>query len=74
MFNPSNIDEVSVQGTHLEASKGKPGVEGMSKNPPKFEKQSKGKKEKGKKTMTVKKGTEELTCTHSQKKGHEETQ
>ena len=64
MFNPSNIDEVLMQETHMETIKGKLGIEGMSKRPPKFEKQSKGKMEKGKKTMKRKKGIEESTCTH----------
>jgi hypothetical protein len=36
MFKPTNIDEVSVQDTHLEASKGKHVIE--DKNPHKFEK------------------------------------
>jgi hypothetical protein len=36
MFNPTNIDEVSVQATHLEASKGKHMFE--DKKPHKFEK------------------------------------
>jgi hypothetical protein len=36
MFNPTNIDEVSVQATHLEASKGKHVFE--DKKPHKFEK------------------------------------
>jgi hypothetical protein len=34
MFNPTNIDEVSVQAIHLEASKGKYAIE--DKNPHKF--------------------------------------
>ena len=38
MFNPSNIDEVLVQATHLEASKAKPYVEGVSEKLPKFKK------------------------------------
>ena len=36
MFNPTNIDEVSVQVTHLEANKGKY-VEDMSGEPHEFE-------------------------------------
>ena len=74
MFNPSNIDEVSMQVTHLEASKCKPSVEGMSKRPPRFKKQLKGEKGKGKREATVMKNNEESTCSHFQKKGHEETQ
>jgi hypothetical protein len=37
MFNPTNIDEVSVQDTHLEASKGKHVVEDVSEEPHEFE-------------------------------------
>jgi hypothetical protein len=51
MFNPTNIDKVSVQATHLEASKGKHAIK--DKNPYKFEKKSKG-KWKSKKSTTVK--------------------
>ena len=73
MFIPSNIDEVSVQATHLESSKGKPSVEGVSKKQPRFEKKLKGKgKEKGKKETIVKKDTKDPTCSHCKKKGHEE--
>ena len=35
MFNPTNIDEVSVQATHLEDRKGN---HGMENEPPKFKK------------------------------------
>ena len=47
MFNPTNIDEVLIQTTHLKASKMKHGMKNVYRKPPKFEKQSKG-KEKGK--------------------------
>ena len=53
MFNPTNLDEVCVQATHIE-------IEGM-------ENKSKG-KGKGKHTTTVKKEGEKPTCTHCQKK------
>jgi hypothetical protein len=43
MFNPTNIDEVSVQATHLEANKGKYVVEDESGEPHEFEKQLKEK-------------------------------
>jgi hypothetical protein len=36
MFNPTNIDEVSVQATHLEANKGKNVVEDVSEEPHEF--------------------------------------
>ena len=43
MFNPTNIDEVLIQTTHLKASKMKHGMNNVYKKPPKFEKQSQGK-------------------------------
>jgi hypothetical protein len=42
MINPTNIDKVSVQATHFEASKGKH-VEDVSGEPHEFEKNSKKK-------------------------------
>jgi hypothetical protein len=55
MFNPKNIDEVSIQDTHLEANKGKH-VEDESGEPHKM---------KSKKTTIVKKKEEEKpTCSH----------
>jgi len=36
MFKPTNIDEVLVQATHLEASKGKHVVEDVSGEPHEF--------------------------------------
>ena len=74
MFNPSNIDEVPQQAKHLEASKSKLGLEGMSKKLPRFEKQLKGRKEKGKKTTRINKGNKESICTHYQNIGHEKIQ
>ena len=50
MFNPSNIDEVSIQATPLEASKGKYGMEDAFAYP------------RSKKTTRVKK--ERPTCYH----------
>ena len=41
MFNPTNTDEVSIQDTQLEASKGKYGLENVSKELPRFKKESK---------------------------------
>jgi hypothetical protein len=43
MFNPTNIDKVSVQATHLEASKGKHVIE--DKKPYKFEEETERKME-----------------------------
>ena len=72
MFNPTNIDEVSIQVTHIEAKKGKHDVEYMSKEPHEFEEQQKG-KWKNKKTNTVNKDEEnQPTCSHCEKKGHDE--
>jgi hypothetical protein len=51
MFSPTNIDKVSVQATHLEASKGKHASK--DKKPLKFEKKPKG-KWKSKKSTTMK--------------------
>jgi hypothetical protein len=69
MFNPTNIDEVSVQATHLEGNKGKHVFE--DKKPHKFEKKSKEKR-KSKKLTTVKKDEERPTCSHCKRKVHEE--
>lgn len=66
MFNPTNIDEVSVQVIHLEASKGKHVLE--DKKPHEFEKNSKG-KWKSRKSTTIKKSEEKPTCPHCKRKG-----
>jgi hypothetical protein len=71
MFNPTNIDKVSIQAMHLEASKGKHVRE--YKRPYTFEKKSKG-KWKSKKSTTVKQAEKRHTCSHCKKKGHEESQ
>jgi hypothetical protein len=71
MFNPTNIDEVSVQATHLKDSKGKHVFE--DKNPQKFEKKLKG-KWKTKKSAIVNKVEEKPTCSQCKRKGHEEAQ
>jgi hypothetical protein len=65
MFNPTNIDKVSVQATHLEASKGKHVIE--DKNPYKFEKKLKG-KWKSKTLAIVKQVEERPTCSHYRKR------
>ena len=46
MFNPTNIDEVSIQATELEARKVKNGMENVYKKTPKFENKSKGKEKR----------------------------
>jgi hypothetical protein len=71
MFNPTNIDEVSVQATHLETIKGKHVFE--DKKPQKFEKYSKG-KWKSKKSTKVEKFEYKPTFSHCKMKGHEEAQ
>jgi hypothetical protein len=71
MFKTTNIDEVSVQATRIEASKGKHIFEG--KNLDKFKKKSK-EKWKSKKSAIVKKDEEKPTCPHCKRKGHEEEQ
>jgi hypothetical protein len=61
---------VSVQDTHLEASKGNHVFE--DKKPHKFEKHSK-EKGKSKKIATMKKNeSKKPTCSHYEKKGHDE--
>jgi hypothetical protein len=61
---------VSVQATHLEASKGKHVSE--DKKPFKYENKPKG-KWKSKKSATVKQVEGRPTCSHCKKKGHEES-
>ena len=72
MFNPTNIDEVFVQETHLEA-RGKNFPQENSKKPFKSGDKGKGKfKGKGKKNGSIKKEGEKLTCKHCSKEGHDE--
>ena len=69
MFNPSNLDDVCVQATHLEA-RGKHANDTFVKKSFTSDSKSKG-KDKGKKKMaTVKKEGEKPTCLHCQK-GHD---
>jgi hypothetical protein len=65
MFNPSNLDDVCVQATHLEA-RGKHDNDSFMKKSSKFENKDKS-KEKGKKEATIKKEGEKPTCSHCQK-------
>jgi hypothetical protein len=69
MFNPTNLDEVCVQETHIE-SKGK-NVHDVSSAESVQEKEGK-EKWKVKHAATMKKGDERPTCSHYQKQGHEE--
>ena len=64
MFNPTKLDEVCVQSTHLEA-RGKNAPQEGKKNPFLSGDKWKGKfKGKGKKNVSVKKEGEKLTCKH----------
>jgi hypothetical protein len=71
MFNPTNLDEVCVHATHLEARGRNDTHEGFKKM---FSQGDKGKKFKGKgrKNVAVKKEVEKFTCKHCSKDGHDE--
>jgi hypothetical protein len=72
MFNPSNLDEVCVHTTHLEA-RGRNKTHEGHKNP--FIHGDKGKRKfkgNGKKNVVVKKEGEKFTCKHCSKDGHDE--
>jgi hypothetical protein len=71
MFNPINIEKVSIQATHLEANKGKH-VEYVLEEPHEFKKQQKGKGESNKKTIVKKDEDKNPTCSHCENKGHDE--
>jgi len=72
MFNPTSLDDVSVQATHLEA-RGKnvnPEVGGSSKYSVSKSKEKKKLKQKERKANTVKK--DKPSFTHYKKEGHNE--
>jgi hypothetical protein len=72
MFNPSNLDEVCVQATHLEARGRNDTHVGNKKT---FSHGDKGKKKfkgNGRKNVVVKKEGEKFTCKHCSKDGHDE--
>jgi hypothetical protein len=73
LFNPTSLDEVCVQATHLE-NRGKHVQEDPTKKPSKFpHKQFKGKfQRKDKKTATVKREEGKPSCTHCKKNGHDD--
>lgn len=72
MFNPTILDEVCVNATHLEA-RGKNISQEGSKKPFKSGDKGEGKfKGKGKKNASIKKEGEKLTCNHCSKEGHNE--
>lgn len=67
MFSPTNLDEVVVQATYIEA--GKLGVGVSSKLTARMESKGKG---KVKKVNFGKKDVENLSCKHYKKEGHDE--
>jgi hypothetical protein len=72
MFNPSNLDEVCVQATHLETIGMNETHEGNNKP---FNHRDKGKRKfkgNGKKNVVVKKEGEKFICKHCSKDGHDE--
>eukprot|EP00253_Pinus_taeda_P026466 PITA_26466 len=72
MFNPTRLDDVSVQATHLKA-RGKNVTPDVGKSSKSFENKNKGKKKlkwKERKTNTIKK--DKPSCTHCKKEGHDE--
>ena len=72
MFNPTSIDGVSVQATHLEA-RGKnvnPEVGGSSKPTTSKNKEKRKQKWKERKTNIVQKT--KPSCTHCKKDGHDD--
>jgi hypothetical protein len=66
MFGPTNLDEVSVQATYIEA--GKAGVSGESS----FSKKEDKRKKHGKNTNVVTKKEGKPSCKHCKKEGHDE--
>jgi len=72
MFNPTSIDEVSVQATHLEAREknGNPEVGGPSQPTVSKSKEKIKQKWKARKANTAQKG--KASCTHCKKEGHDD--
>ena len=72
MFNPTSIDEVSVQATHLEArgKNGNPEVGGPSQPTVSKSKEKRKQKWKARKANTAQKG--KASCTHCKKEGHDD--
>ena len=72
MFNPTNLDEVCVHETHLEARGRNEPQEGNNKP---FVEGDKGKrkfKENGRNNVSIKKEGEKLSCKQCSKDGHDE--
>jgi hypothetical protein len=72
MFNPTNLDEVCVQATHLEARGRNDTHEGFKKTYNQGDKGKKKFKGNGRKNVAVKKEGEKFTCKHCSKDGHDE--
>jgi len=72
MFNPTSIDEVSVQATHLEArgKNGNPEVGGPSQPTVSKSKEKRKQKWKVRKANTAQKS--KASCTHYKKDGHDD--
>ena len=72
MFNPTSIDEVSVQATHLEArgNNGNPEVGGPSQPTVIKSKEKIEQKWKARKANTAQKA--KASCTHCKKEGHDD--
>ena len=72
MLNPTNLYEVFVQATHLEA-RGKHSTDEKSDSFLEFEGKGKGKfNGKGKKNGSIKIEKEKLTCKNCSENGHDE--
>ena len=72
MFNPTKLDEVFVQETHLEAT-GKQNVDEKSDSFIDCEGKGKGKfNGRGKRNGSIKRDKEKLTCKNCSKNGHDE--
>jgi hypothetical protein len=67
MFGPTNLDEVFVQATYIEAGKTRVGVSGESSS----RKEDK-RKWNGKKENSVARKEEKLSCKHCKKEGHDD--
>ena len=71
MFNPTSLDEVCVQATHLEARGKNISEEGRMKLS-KGENKDKTSKGKRKNNPSIKKEEEKLVCKNCSKEGHDE--
>jgi hypothetical protein len=72
MFNPTSLDEVCVQETHLEARGRNEPQEGNNKHFVHGDKGKKNFKGNGGKNSSIKKEGEKLICKHFSKDGHDE--